>query len=56
MSKKLDKKITGAAPVPTPLVHLEYEDAAARRVGIAGTFNDWHPETSEMISMGRASG
>lgn len=33
-------------------VHFEFHDTAARNVSIAGTFNDWHPEVSEMISMG----
>ncbi len=34
------------------LIHFEYEDMAACRVCLAGTFNDWHPTVSEMISMG----
>lgn len=34
------------------LVHFEFQSPAARKVCIAGTFNDWHPEVSEMISMG----
>ena len=34
------------------LVHFELVDPAARHVCIAGNFNDWHPEVSEMIAMG----
>lgn len=36
----------------TQVVHFEFNDPAARKVCIAGTFNDWHPEVSEMISFG----
>ena len=43
--------ITTAAQ-PTQVVHFEFHDPAARKVCIAGTFNDWHPEVSEMISLG----
>ena len=34
------------------LVHFELNDPTARRVCIAGSFNDWHPDVSEMVSMG----
>jgi hypothetical protein len=34
------------------LVHFEFTDGQARKVCIAGTFNDWHPEATEMISLG----
>ncbi len=33
-------------------VHFEFMDGQARRVCIAGTFNDWHPGATEMISLG----
>jgi 1,4-alpha-glucan branching enzyme len=36
----------------TQLVHFEFHDPAARKVCIAGTFNGWHPEVSEMIRLG----
>ena len=36
----------------TQLVHFEFHDPAARKVCIAGTFNGWHPEVSEMIPLG----
>ena len=34
------------------LVHFEFSDPAARKVCIAGSFNDWHADASEMIPMG----
>lgn len=52
MKAKLVKNSGHAAKAPTPLVHFELEDAAARKVCIAGSFNDWQPEVSEMIPMG----
>lgn len=33
-------------------VHFELTDPAARSVCIAGSFNDWRPETTEMVAMG----
>jgi 1,4-alpha-glucan branching enzyme len=45
------KKNGGGTPL-RQLVHFEYEDTAARKVYLAGTFNDWHPAVSEMIPMG----
>jgi len=41
-----------AGTVKKQRVHFEFEDAAARTVCIAGTFNDWHPAVSEMLTMG----
>jgi 1,4-alpha-glucan branching enzyme len=32
-------------------VHLEYVDPAASTVFVAGTFNDWHPGATEMLSL-----
>jgi 1,4-alpha-glucan branching enzyme len=53
MKAKLNNKnIIRTTPPPKQIVHFEYEDAAARHACIAGTFNDWRPEASEMISMG----
>lgn len=34
-------------------VHLEFVHRRARRVAIAGSFNDWRPEATPMISLGR---
>jgi hypothetical protein len=36
----------------TRVIHFELTDAKAKRVCIAGTFNDWHPDASEMIAVG----
>ena len=36
----------------TQLVHFEFTDGRAGKVCIAGTFNDWHPDATEMISLG----
>jgi 1,4-alpha-glucan branching enzyme len=33
-------------------VHFEYEDGAARKVSLAGSFNDWHEQVSDMIPLG----
>ena len=52
MKAKLVKNNGHAAKGPKQLVHFEFEDAAARKVCIAGSFNDWHPEVSGMIPMG----
>jgi len=35
--------------------HFEFNDGAAKRVCIAGTFNDWHPDVTEMISLGEGN-
>lgn len=50
MNAKLNRK--NGKETPKQLVHFEYTDQAARNVYIAGSFNDWHPGTSEMINMG----
>jgi len=36
----------------TPLTHIEYTNADAGSVFVAGTFNDWHPMATEMINLG----
>lgn len=33
-------------------VHLEFHDDKAKSVGIAGTFNDWNPESTPMVTSG----
>jgi 1,4-alpha-glucan branching enzyme len=52
MKSKLNKNISYTVRPPKQLVHFEYEDATARKVCVAGTFNDWHPEVSDMIPLG----
>lgn len=32
-------------------VHFEFENPSARKVCLAGTFNDWKPEAGEMIRL-----
>src|SRR5687768_16446176 len=34
------------------VIRFELTDGNAQKVCIAGSFNDWHPEASEMIRMG----
>ena len=36
----------------SPPVHLEYTHPTATAVCVAGTFNDWRPEATPMISLG----
>jgi 1,4-alpha-glucan branching enzyme len=52
MKTKLARNISYTARASKQVVHFEYEDAAARKVCIAGSFNDWHPTVSEMLNMG----
>ncbi len=33
-------------------MHLEYTHPTAHTVAIAGTFNDWHPNATAMVSVG----
>jgi 1,4-alpha-glucan branching enzyme len=35
-----------------PLTRIEYVNAQATSVFVAGTFNDWHPKVSEMLNVG----
>ncbi len=32
-------------------VHLEFEHSSAQAVFVAGSFNDWHPQVTEMIRL-----
>jgi hypothetical protein len=34
------------------VIQFEFRDGKAEKVYIAGTFNDWHPDASEMIPLG----
>lgn len=36
----------------TPPVHFDVAHPSARRICIAGSFNDWRPDTTEMIPLG----
>lgn len=38
--------------VRTHVVHIEYFDPNAKQVFIAGTFNEWHAQVTEMIDLG----
>ena len=51
-TKRAKNNGLSAERVPKQLVHFELQDPAARKVSIAGTFNDWRPEVSDMICMG----
>jgi 1,4-alpha-glucan branching enzyme len=33
-------------------IHIEFNDASATAVSIAGTFNDWRPEATPMMPVG----
>jgi 1,4-alpha-glucan branching enzyme len=37
----------------TQTVHIEFSDSVAETVAIAGTFNDWRPEVTPMIALGK---
>ena len=54
MSKKRQSK--GASPASLaprlPCVRVDLIHPQAREVFIAGTFNDWHPSATPMISLG----
>ena len=49
--KSANVKKTGPKPA-SQLVHFEYEDGAARKVCLAGSFNNWREQVSEMIPLG----
>lgn len=38
---------------PTQTVRIEFIDSNAQSVAIAGTFNDWRPEVSPMMMVGK---
>jgi 1,4-alpha-glucan branching enzyme len=51
--KQKTSNLKKTAPRPAvQLVHFEYEDTAARKVCLAGSFNNWHAQESEMIPLG----
>jgi 1,4-alpha-glucan branching enzyme len=49
VKKNFDKKPAVAAPPPA---HFEFTHPTATRVCVAGTFNDWRPETTPMVAIG----
>ena len=36
----------------TQRIRIEFMDAKATEVAIAGTFNDWRPDTTQMVALG----
>jgi len=51
MKKNQANKHRARAP-RAKTVHIEFNHATATTIGIAGTFNDWRPGATEMISVG----
>ena len=51
MKKNQANKQSADAPC-VKKVHVEFNHATAAKIGIAGTFNDWHPEATLMIPVG----
>jgi 1,4-alpha-glucan branching enzyme len=45
-------KQTAKSRPATPLTRIEYVNARATSVFVAGTFNDWHPKVTEMLKVG----
>jgi hypothetical protein len=41
-----------AGELRTKAVHIEFKHAIATAISIAGTFNDWRPGVTSMISLG----
>lgn len=50
-SRKKQPKADTLAPT-SHRVYLEYFDPQAQRVCVAGTFNAWHPQVTEMVELG----
>jgi 5'-AMP-activated protein kinase regulatory beta subunit len=51
MPKRKKHKPNGNRAGPRP-VHVEFMHPTARTVAIAGTFNEWRPEATQMVAMG----
>jgi hypothetical protein len=49
-NSKTNNKPTGE--LRTKAVHIEFKHATATAISIAGTFNDWRPGVTSMISLG----
>lgn len=55
MKKKKQPQTTpssAAASHPSRPVDFTFEDPDATTVSIAGSFNDWHPSSTPMVSLG----
>lgn len=42
---------SGANPKPQQTVRSKFTDPAARKVCVAGSFNNWNPEASRMVKL-----
>lgn len=51
MKKKTTNNKTVAGQTSQP-VHIEFNHATASAISIAGTFNDWRPGVTPMVSLG----
>src|SRR6266699_3167268 len=51
-SDKRQKHKTNKPASCSHCVCVEFRNAGAKEVCIAGSFNDWHPATTHMISLG----
>jgi hypothetical protein len=49
--KKFRKTVLEKLPQVLP-VHFEFSDATAHAVAIAGTFNEWKPNSTPMNALG----
>ena len=53
MKKKENQKSNGHSNGKSRhAVHVEFNNPSATAVAIAGTFNQWRPETTPMVEMG----
>jgi 1,4-alpha-glucan branching enzyme len=50
--KRNKKRNTNGNGLADQAVRLEFIHSAAKSVSIAGTFNDWRPGATEMVSLG----
>ena len=50
--KKNKTNIKTAGEPSTKLIHIEFSHANATTISIAGTFNDWRPGATPMVSLG----
>lgn len=51
MKKNRKHNVNGCGQVPQPL-RVEFTHSTAKAVAIAGSFNDWRPESAPMIAVG----
>jgi len=50
-TKTARKATTGAPKDLNRRVRIDYLDPKAKSVFVAGTFNDWHPQVTEMLNI-----